>query len=506
MPYHQQRLLPWWGWITLLLIGIEVVSFSGWVYPSINIIAFSVLCAAVLIISFKKLEWGVSALFTELIIGSKGYLFSVEILGVNVSIRLALFIIVCGMSIVWMIRERHIAILHWKFVKPYISLLGMVVLGVVIGSTSHELRTLFLDANGYLYLAAALPLVQSIRTEQQRSTVIHMLLIAVVLLTIKTFVIVLLFAHDVAFLYSLPGIYQWVRDTGVGEITRFPNGFVRVFFQSHLYAIGAFFVLWIHALSQSQQGSVRRAIQSAPWLTLGVMATLAVVILSYSRSFWMSGAATGVVVGMWAVYHYRSIAALAKICAHFFIIAAGAALIITILIRLPLPGQKDISLVTLIGDRTSNITSEPAASSRWQLLHPLGEQIRQHPILGSGYGATLTYISDDPRVRKEHPDGRYTTYAFEWGYLDFVFKVGIVGTLLYGIFLFSIGRAIVQREWSTTNKTDSIPVYSALFTFLLVTHFFTPYLNHPLGIGLLLLIALGVTPMQKMHVTNDGHI
>jgi len=51
--------------------------------------------------------------------------------------------------------------------------------------------------------------------------------------------------------------------------------------------------------------------------------------------------------------------------------------------------------------------------------------------LAYGFGKELTYQSNDPRVLQNHPDGLYTTYAFEWGYLDIALKIGVVGLLVY---------------------------------------------------------------------------
>ena len=118
MKYIKQHHFPWWFWVGLTIVAVEVLSYSGWVYPTINTIVFIVLCIAALLLSFKRLEWGIALLFTELIIGSKGYLFSYTLFGFSVSIRLALFAVVCAASIYWMARQREIALLHWKFFRP----------------------------------------------------------------------------------------------------------------------------------------------------------------------------------------------------------------------------------------------------------------------------------------------------------------------------------------------------------------------------------------------------
>ena len=64
------------------------------------------------------------------------------------------------------------------------------------------------------------------------------------------------------------------------------------------------------------------------------------------------------------------------------------------------------------------------------------KEISQEPFFGQGYGATVTYLSQDPRVLENNPSGLYTTYAFEWGYLDIWLKLGIGGIIAYLLLLF----------------------------------------------------------------------
>jgi O-antigen ligase len=96
------------------------------------------------------------------------------------------------------------------------------------------------------------------------------------------------------------------------------------------------------------------------------------------------------------------------------------------------------------------------------------------PIFGQGFGKTVTYETEDPRL-VQAGNSQYTTYAFEWGYLDFLLKLGIFGLLAYLWLLYSI--LIYQF------KKRGIQAGLGLgLLFLIIAHFFTPYLNHPLGI------------------------
>ena len=60
-------------------------------------------------------------------------------------------------------------------------------------------------------------------------------------LSIKTLLLEYIFSHKIYYLFE--PIYKWIRTSGVGEITVMESGFVRIFFQSHIYILFGFFIL-----------------------------------------------------------------------------------------------------------------------------------------------------------------------------------------------------------------------------------------------------------------------
>ena len=111
-------------------------------------------------------------------------------------------------------------------------------------------------------------------------------------------------------------------------------------------------------------------------------------------------------------------------------------------------------------------------------------KIKEHPILGSGFGAQVSYRSSDPRVLAQNPDGLYTTYAFEWGWLEHWIKFGIIGFGLMIVIVWRLGERILKTpapDWMRYG------LFASLIA-LAVTHIFTPYLNHPLGLGYLMML------------------
>ena len=139
----------------------------------------------------------------------------------------------------------------------------------------------------------------------------------------------------------------------------------------------------------------------------------------------------------------------------------------------------------------ANITTEAAAYSRWNLLPVITKQIMISPIIGQGFGATVTYQSADPRVLAKDPSGTYETYAFEWGWLDLWLKLGLWGMLIYLAWLLAVIRDLLK-----TKKIEATWLALSLVA-LMVVHFFTPYLNHPLGLIIMIISVQAVRIWQE---------
>lgn len=435
--------------------GLFCLSFLAFLYPLLNTVAFLAIVAGTLFLTLRRLEYGVLVAFAELFLGSKGYLFSAAIGGATISLRMALFIIVIG---IWLARRSATFYLlrsTFSQLLRYIPLFFMILWGVIVGLfRQNSFDTLLLDANGYFFFAYLGPVFDALRNRETRKRMLRVLAAAVFVQAILTLGLAFAASRDAFDLSS--SVYHWIRTTGLGEVTFLDGGLARVFFQSHLFALAAFFI-FSFAL-RGKQFLISAAAAVSLWLSL-------------SRSFWV-GAVVGVITG-WGALLYARAFSIRRLLSP--ILAASAAFLFIVLI---IPRFGD-AIFGRVGD-----SDEPATSSRMKLLPVLVEEIKKHPIVGSGFGKTVTYVTDDPRAREREPSGRITTYAFEWGYLDFLIKMGIGGLLAYLYLLASIFR----RGWRTLRSSANVAPLLAALTVLTVTHAFSPYLNHPLGIGYLLMI------------------
>jgi len=476
--------------LIFILASVELFSFFGFLYPQAGTILFFLIVFATLVASFWRLEYGLLIILAELFIGSKGYLFSFNIGETVISIRIALFLVIMA---VWLLRKifSKSKVSSFKFqvssfLSWYLFLFASFGIGVVQGLVlRNDYSNIFFDFNAFLFFAYIFPLADVLREKTAWERLGKIAIAAVSWVIIKTFIVFYVFAHGM-WPYT-PMVYKWIRDTGVGEITRMDQGFYRIFFQGQIYELLALIIFL--AIANSQRLRVKYH-----WLLGAGLA--AVVILSFSRSFWVGGAAGlfGLVFLLIFVLKakWRSVGIFAV---HLFAVFLTGFILIFALMNIPPRKGKPASLSSLVSERAT--TQEAAGQSRMELLKPLWKGILKHPIIGSGFGATITYNSKDPRILQNNPTGEFTTFAFEWGYLDLWYKMGILGTLAYlgliGSVLLALWRVIKEKSEMVLAGINiqaiSLGVFAALIA-LAAVHFFTPYLNHPLGIGFIILSSI----------------
>lgn len=464
------------------ILAVELLSWLTYVYPQTRAgITVAVLVIA-LVASCYHLRFGVYLVISELVIGSYGYILALPLPQFTLSFRLGLFFIIIIALLIDIIRQRRIFFFESFFWKWYIALVVFVGLGALLGLfNGNQLSDVFFDTNGYLFLAMVIPFTQSIRTPKHLYTMLTILTAGVVILALQTIIVVFVFSHQLFFQYYLTDIYRWLRDFRLAEITRQENGFYRIFFQSHIYVLLMFLFSLLSLLRRWQWSFVILTVTS-----------LMLLWLSYSRSFWV--ATVVLILGVWLYARFVEQVTWKQIAISAATVFASALLsygFILGLVNAPIGGDwgSRVAAASLLTERTENPFEEAAGGSRIALMLPLLKRNLQDPFLGGGMGTTVTYATQDPRALETNPSGLYTTYAFEWGYLDLWLKLGLAGTVVYGILiglLVACSLGIKKRLGTSLDQTIAIFTGFGVLA-LAIIHALTPYLNHPLGIGFLLL-------------------
>ena len=477
--------------VFLLCMAAECLSFLGWLVPGVRVAALVVLVALAAAMAMTDLRWLYALLLVEMIVGTHGRLFSADVLGFPLSLRMALFAtLVLGWTVHAMRGcSRIMHFRHAHVTAPLLLLLAALVLAATRGlAEGSSLRTVFDDANGYAFLALIPIGLDLFAGREAFAWLTRPLVGAVAWLSAKSLLLLYLFTHD--FGPILKDVFDWQRTLRLGEITHLAGGAVRVFAASDVFLVPAVFLGALLAWSYG-----RRKILL--WTALAAAAFL----LSLSRSFWLGAA---VAAGcMLPVFVRKEIVPLRRMGGFLGTVLVTLALsggALAILALFPLPSRvTDAGAWSAYGGRLTD-ASDAAVSSRWNQLAPLKKGIAASPVIGSGFGATITYRSDDPRVIGLHPGGVVTTGAIEWQYLEIWLKLGLLGVIAVVWLWWRIGL-FFWRTIGTARGTDRLLAAGLMLSFLafIVANIFTPYVNHPLGWGFLALVVVGLHAAQEQE-------
>ncbi|MBI4779133.1 O-antigen ligase family protein, partial [Candidatus Falkowbacteria bacterium] len=463
----------------LFIILAEILSFLGYYNQTVNFGAFFIIIILVLILSLYRLEYGLYVLLAELLAGSFGYLFYFEANGFKISIRVALWLIIMSVwlakTIIRLAKTKRLELDFFRspYLFYFLALFIFIALGAINGLLkNNSLSNIFFDFNNWLYFSLIF-LFFSVLRNNNLKIIKQIFLGAIIWLGLKTIILAYVFSHNFG-LFALD-LYLWTRRSGLGEITQVIPGFNRIFMQSHIFVLIGFFVFLFYSLKDITDnankivmpGSTRHpenlflkkildsslpvrptcpagrqagSVAGTTKYLVALVLFLSVIIISFSRSFWLGLAAGGLFIWLAAIFklkiNFKKFIIFNSLAAASVILGLALSFFI---IKFPYPETAgNFDAASLLSERATRIIGEAGASSRWQLLPPLWQKIKAAPILGQGFGATVTYKSSDPRVLAENPKGEYTTYALEWGWLDVWLKLGIFGLLAYLVLFIKI--------------------------------------------------------------------
>jgi O-antigen ligase len=489
--------------------GLVVVHLVAWLtqHSQWAAIPLALIAFGVAIIACRSLLWGLSLAMLEIMVGGHGHLIDAVVGGQTIGLRLGIFVAVMMATAYHLIIKKTRPSFILERDLPFLLLLLAVGLGSIRGLLYNGFSAAFSDANAFVTLLYVIPVSMIVWSQEAKRRLLWTLGLGAVWVAGTSMVLLFCFTH-------LPGdvlwsIYKFARDARLAEITLLsnpswlvallPNGpwYFRVFQPDQFYVL----ILTLLLCAGWSEWGFAKGKRSILWI-LGLV--LAIDVAGQSRSFWL-GLLTGVgVIGLTVLYDRTPVKRIvsAKLFGATGLCLALIGLWVTVVF--PLPMRPDLSNNPFYKGSADN-TRGLAVTSRWNLLGPLMTEIKKAPILGSGFGTSITYVSDDPRIRASNPTGEYTTDRFEWGYQDIWLKMGIPGLLAFAYLLFTFVRSAMRaiREkhddrWLVIGMMSGV---AALY----VAHVFSPYLNHPIGLGFLVL-ALPFFPWQKKMMLSMSAI
>lgn len=449
----------WYRWSLLAMVGVFGLSWALYHVTHGTMLGLFGLGIGLAFVSWRHPRWLAYASIAELVIGGKGYILSWTVGTSVLSLREVLFALLMIRSAGWLWQFRR-EMIPGGIRRPWIWFVVWLALMAGWGLIRQNgYSNTWFDANGFLAVGY-LPLWWLLlRTDPDwRNRTWSIVLAGSSAVAILSLVIVYCFGHNVSFVSPL---YHWVRDTGLGEITWINGNVYRVFLQSQLYCV---IVLAVMSVAVAME-----RLRTWQWWPIALAGIGTYV--SLSRSFWL-GLGAGVLVAVIVLIKQRA--------ARWWALSV----LVPIALLAWLANSWATNFPKVFGQGTPNALiarltssqSTQAATARVNQIHPLLNAIKHHPIIGNGFGTTITYYSTDPRIR-----GWRTTSAFELGYLDLWLKLGVIGVVVFGWWIWAVSRGLICRSyWPWLIGCVA----------LMVTHATTPYLNHPIGISWLCLLSL----------------
>ena len=470
----------WQPWLAIFIVA-ELLSWLAFNFAWLNITVLILLAILTAIFIWFRPSFALYIPLAELFWGSLGHGFEYK----SLSVRLLIFLVVLFVfGLRNILRVRTLKILKDKWLlNLYLFLLLLFGTGLISGYyNDYPIDDIFRDANAYLYLLY-LPIWYEVYQKKYLHNIIIILQSAAMVVAVKSMIIFNIFVHDYSFL-DTNHLYKWIRDTRTGEITPFANNFVRVFMQSQFYVLAAWFVTLIKYIEGFKN--------KYNFLLLSVFS--ASLIISLSRSFWLGGLVSLLFLLISVFVYQRKMPHLFVYLTIIGIILAG---FVWTDVLYNFPRYNKLNIFT----QRSIDSSEAAVSSRQALLPVIWQAIKESPVVGHGFGKPLTYQSSDPRIKTiENPEGNYTTYAFEWGWLEQWLKGGVIFVTCFVLWIL----LIYIRSWRLINHYPEVAFISlTLISCLTFIHIFSPYLNHPLGLGMLMFLTIFVSKYAREAQTNN---
>ncbi len=491
------------------LLGLLVLHGVAWLtqHTAWTAIPFAIIVIATLIVSCKSLTWGFAIAMLEIIIGGHGHLIDIS-LGMTVGLRLGIFGAVMVSVLYHLLVKKVRPVFVFERDMPILVILGAVIIGSMIGVANNPFGQVFDDANAFVTLLYLLPVSMIVWTNEAKRIVLWTFALGATWVAGSSLFLLYYFTHSSP--DAIWAMYHFIRDARLAEVTllsgpswlvaTFPNGpwFFRVFEPAQAFVMLFTFVLC------SMVCYVAKTWKYRLMMTIPLALMFAVDLSGQSRSFWIGLIVGGIALAGAVLYERPSAREVIRMKATGVIAIVIAIVMMWVAIVLPLPSRPDVSNSPYYKGQDDD-TRDLAVSSRWNLLTPMMESIGKSPVWGTGFGTTVTFISDDPRVRATNPNGEWTTYRFEWGFHDIWMKMGLLGLFAFAWYFFSVLRA-ATRSIRSKQETRWLTVSLAVgVVAIFASHAFSPYLNHPIGLGFMVMI-LPFMPWQKKDLPTMASV
>ncbi|WP_315113939.1 O-antigen ligase family protein [Clostridium intestinale] len=414
-------------------------------------------------------------IIVEMILGGLGNIF-------NLPIRKALFGFTLLFCLYFLISERKS--ISKKYIWNIFFVLSYIAYGTVVGLIyGNSVNQIISTANvfiGIFYL-----IILSVFLNEDTRKINKVINLVVNLTVILSFITIGIFVYSRFYMPSYWQIINMFSDINdklnYGLITGalYSHNYARVYFFNGIYMQVALSIL-LFRIVDSENKNIKVD-------TIKFLIVIMAILASGTRGYWLG---TIVVLGISFIYFLFNLRKTRFKIKPIIISGIIIALVLAIFPKT----VSDKSILNIInneegialdeqfgansGSRMGSITdftNDPSNSVRKIQFDFLSERIKQHPIVGSGLGATIPeYVKymEDNNLQAVSPA------SFELYYIELMFKTGAVGIALILIYLLiKLIQLIklVNMNLLTREEKNTLVSYTIGFVSCVVSSFTNPY-------------------------------
>lgn len=426
--------------LTFAYLAIRIFSYffssGGWANTVISMVIVGLVAA--LLIKKSPLAWII--ITAELLFGGIGGFFQIF----NISLRSVLLLI--SLSI-YFVQTKTNPYKEKTGQFPIFLMIALTGFGLINGYFHHHsLKLALADAIPYLFLLYYFPLKQLLLDDKWKNFSYAALKSAI--LGEAIFIAFTFISFSTNWFILQNPYYHWFRDIAGGKITPVAYNFFRIVLNEQLLLIPILIYFYYLIIQKNNKKYY-----------IFLTTSLFIYAFNLTRIYFLAlfvGLTSLLTTKKWKIWLKVTLSS----TIIFLTIFSGIYLLAS--------GGKSFGL-EVFGLRLQSIvnpTLEDSSLSRLLLLPKILDQIKAQPLLGVGLGSTITVFSPVQHTT-------ITTSQYDWGYLEIISELGIIGLIIWFIFLFQIFK-----------KLKKLPTNWQLASFfaLLVINLTSPALFHVLGV------------------------
>ncbi len=463
--------------LLLLFFVIRIASYLLMDHLIIQGIIVFVMILLLGILYFKNPHWAWYLVIGEIFLGGSGHFF--ELGGLAIRTLFVLFFV-----FLWVAEQigKNFLMNSLKINRNLIILLGsffiLVIVAVINGLyQGHSLASVIQSSASFIFLILIFPSYHLFRNSKSQERLIRLIIVFIVGTAFFSLFMFIWYSGGWGILQD--NFYRWYRDIAGGKITNMGSDFFRIVEPEHLLLTPI--ILFICSLLMRDEK------HNIMWRLILILAIIP-LMLNFSRSYFLAFLLGLLVLKYkhkwkrWIIVSSTTILLMLIVFTSTSFLASGGTTA-----GLELFGVRVVSLV--------NPQVEVSTATRMMILPAILDLIKLQPILGSGFGAEVTFMNT---LNYE----QITTTQFDWGYLQLWVELGIFGLLFFlGIIFFAFIKLIKKIRQYADYQDPDVGLLAGLVAFLFMT-ITMPAFYHVFGIiFLMLVLATSVKPVDSLSTT-----